>query len=410
MSRKELFMLFTLALIQFTHVMDFMIIMPMGKQLMEIFQINPPQFGNIVSSYNISAGLVGFAGAFFVDNFDRKKLLMTCYVGFLLGTLACGYAPNYQMMLLCRILTGAFGGLLSTLMLSIVSDAIPLERRGSAMGILTSGFALASVFGVPFGSYLAGEYTWHAPFIFIAAIGTLILLAVFVFVPFMSDHITNKANRPDPRQVLVNLAKNLNQRRALFLMSMLMFSQFTIIPFIAPYMEMNVGFTRNEVNLIYLFGGLCSVFTAPLVGRLADKIGRLKVFVIFASLMLIPVFLITNLGAWPVALVLAITSIFFITVNGRVVPAMAIISSTTEPKTRGSFMSFNSSVQQLSAGIAAFIAGSIVGKDQAGRLTNYNYVGYIALIAGIVAIYAATRIKATETAPRPIVNNNDSKA
>lgn len=389
-------MLFTLALIQFTHVMDFMIIMPMGKQLMEIFNITPPQFGNIVSSYNITAGLVGFAGAFFVDNFDRKKLLMTCYVGFLFGTLACAFAPNYQFMLASRVLTGAFGGLLSTLMLSIVSDAIPLERRGAAMGILTSGFALASVFGVPFGSYLAGVYSWHAPFLFIAVIGTIILIAVLVFVPYMSQHITNKANRPDPKQVLINLGKNLNQRRALFLMSMLMFSQFTIIPFIAPYMEMNVGFTRNQVNLIYLFGGLCAVFTAPLVGRLADKMGRLKVFLIFGCLMLIPVFLITNLGAWPIPFVLVITSIFFITVNGRVVPAMAIISSTTEPRTRGSFMSFNSSAQQLSAGIAAFIAGSIVGKDEAGRLTNYNYVGYIALLAGIIAVYAATRIKSTE--------------
>ncbi len=402
-------MLFTLALIQFTHVMDFMIIMPMGKQLMEIFNINPPQFGNIVSSYNITAGLVGFAGAFFVDNFDRKKLLMICYVGFLLGTLACAFAPNYQFMLASRVLTGAFGGLLSTLMLSIVSDAIPLARRGAAMGILTSGFALASVFGVPFGSYLAGVYSWHAPFLFIAVIGIFILIAVLVFVPYMNQHITNKANRPDPKQVLVNLAKNLNQRRALFLMSMLMFSQFTIIPFIAPYMEMNVGFTRNQVNLIYLFGGLCAVFTAPLVGRLADKIGRLKVFLIFGSLMLIPVFLITNLGAWPIPFVLVITSIFFITVNGRVVPAMAIISSTTEPRTRGSFMSFNSSAQQLSAGIAAFIAGSIVGKDEAGRLTNYNYVGYIALVAGIVAVYAATRIKSTETTAPPIVVKEENK-
>lgn len=402
-------MLFTLALIQFTHVMDFMIIMPMGKQLMEIFNINPPQFGNIVSSYNITAGLVGFAGAFFVDNFDRKKLLMICYVGFLLGTLACAFAPNYQFMLASRVLTGAFGGLLSTLMLSIVSDAIPLARRGAAMGILTSGFALASVFGVPFGSYLAGVYSWHAPFLFIAVIGIFILIAVLVFVPYMNQHITNKANRPDPKQVLVNLAKNLNQRRALFLMSMLMFSQFTIIPFIAPYMEMNVGFTRNQVNLIYLFGGLCAVFTAPLVGRLADKIGRLKVFLIFGSLMLIPVFLITNLGAWPIPFVLVITSIFFITVNGRVVPAMAIISSTTEPRTRGSFMSFNSSAQQLSAGIAAFIAGSIVRKDEAGRLTNYNYVGYIALVAGIVAIYAATRIKSTETTAPPIVVKEEDK-
>lgn len=389
-------MLITLALIQFTHVMDFMIIMPMGNQLMDIFQIGPSQFGHIVSSYNVTAGLVGFAGAFFVDNFDRKRLLRWMYVGFLLGTLACAFAPGYEWMLLARVLTGAFGGLLSTLMLSIVSDAIPLARRASAMGIVTSGFALASVFGVPFGSFLASEFNWHAPFLFIAAIGLFIQIGLQVFVPPMNSHIQSRNDRPNPLKVLVNLSRNINQRRALFLMSMLMFSQFTLIPFIAPYMELNVGFTRDQVNLIYLFGGLCAVFTAPLVGRLADRIGRQKVFLLFATFTLIPVLLITHMGMIGVPLALIVTSSFFVAVNGRVVPAMAIITSTTEPQSRGSFMSFNSSVQQLSAGLAAYIAGSIVTKNPDGSLGHYSTVGWIAFVAGLVCMYAATRIKPVE--------------
>lgn len=389
-------MLITLALIQFTHVMDFMIIMPMGNQLMGIFQIGPSEFGHIVSSYNVTAGLVGFAGAFFVDNFDRKRLLRWMYLGFLLGTLACAFAPSYKWMLLARVLTGAFGGLLSTLMLSIVSDAIPLARRASAMGIVTSGFALASVFGVPFGSFLASAFNWHAPFLFIAAIGLLIQIGLQVFVPPMNSHIRLRQDRPNPLKVMLNLSRNLNQRRALFLMSMLMFSQFTLIPFIAPYMELNVGFTRDQVNWIYLFGGLCAVFTAPLVGRLADRIGRLKVFLLFAAITLAPVLLITHMGPIGVPLALVVTSSFFIAVNGRVVPAMAIITSTTEPQTRGSFMSFNSSVQQLSAGLAAYIAGSIVTKNPDGSLANYNTVGWIAFGAGLICMYAATRIKPAE--------------
>lgn len=389
-------MLITLALIQFTHVMDFMIIMPMGNQLMGIFDIGPSEFGHIVSSYNVTAGLVGFAGAFFVDNFDRKRLLRWMYLGFLLGTLACAFAPGYEWMLLARVLTGAFGGLLSTLMLSIVSDAIPLARRASAMGIVTSGFALASVFGVPFGSFLASEFNWHAPFLFIAAIGLFIQIGLQVFVPAMNSHIQSRNDRPNPLKVLVNLSRNINQRRALFLMSMLMFSQFTLIPFIAPYMELNVGFTRDQVNLIYLFGGLCAVFTAPLVGRLADRIGRLKVFLLFAAFTLIPVLLITHMGMIGVPLALIVTSSFFIAVNGRVVPAMAIITSTTEPQSRGSFMSFNSSVQQLSAGLAAYIAGSIVTKNPDGSLGHYSTVGWIAFAAGLVCMYAATRIKPVE--------------
>jgi DHA1 family inner membrane transport protein len=392
MKHKEFYILLTLALIQFTHVMDFMIIMPLGNQLMKLFQIEPQQFGFIVSAYTITAGLVGFAGAFFVDNFDRKKLLLTCYAGFLIGTLACAFAPNYGFMLAARIFTGAFGGLLSTLILSIVGDLIPNERRGSAMGFVTAGFSLASVFGVPFGNYLASIYSWHAPFLFIAAAGLVVAGLIFKFVPFLSGHIQHKANRPRLTEVVANLIDNRNQRKALLLMCLLMLSQFTIIPFIAAYMEKNVGFTQIEVTYIYFYGGICSVFAAPLIGRMADRIGKFKVFAIFASLAIIPLFLITNMPTVPIWMALIVTSFFFIVISGRVVPAMALITSTTTPKSRGSFMSFNSSVQQTSAGVAAFIAGAIVTKDEAGKLQHYPIVGYIAIAACFLSIWAASRI------------------
>lgn len=392
MSRKEYSILLTLALIQFTHVMDFMIIMPLGNQLMKLFQIEPQQFGFIVSAYTITAGLVGFAGAFFVDNFDRKKLLLTCYAGFLIGTLACAFAPNYGFMLAARIFTGAFGGLLSTLILSIVGDLIPNERRGSAMGFVTAGFSLASVFGVPFGNYLASIYSWHAPFLFIAAAGLVVAGLIFKFVPFLSEHIQHKAQRPRLSEVVANLIDNRNQRKALLLMCLLMLSQFSIIPFIAAYMEKNVGFTQIEVTYIYFYGGICSVFAAPLIGRMADRIGKFKVFAIFASLAIIPLFLITNMPTVPIWMALIVTSFFFIVISGRVVPAMALITSTTTPKSRGSFMSFNSSVQQTSAGVAAFIAGAIVTKDEAGKLQHYPIVGYIAIAACFLSIWAASRI------------------
>jgi DHA1 family inner membrane transport protein len=396
MKRKELLLLLTLALIQFTNIMDFMIIMPLGNQLMKLFQIEPRQFGYIVGAYTVTAGIVGFAGAFFIDNFDRRKLLLTCYVGFLIGTLACGFAPSYITMLLARILTGIFGGILGTLVLSIVGDAIPGERRATAMGIVTAGFSLAAVFGVPFGNYLAHAFSWHAPFQFIAGIGTLIIIAILVFIPKMDEHIRNKSKRPDPLQVLKNLWENNNQRKALLLMCLLMLSQFTIIPFIAPYMEKNVGFTQMQVTYIYLFGGLCTVFTAPLIGRLADKIGKHKVFRVFAIFAIIPIFLITNMPVLPIWIVLIVTSFFFIAVNGRVVPAIALITGTTLPQTRGSFMSFNSSVQQLSAGLASFISGAIITQSAAGELINYELIGYIAIIACIGSIWAAGRIKTAE--------------
>jgi predicted MFS family arabinose efflux permease len=409
MKRKETILLLTLALIQFTHVMDFMIIMPLGNQLMKLFEISPQQFGFIVSAYTIMAGIVGFTGAFFVDNFDRKRILSVCYTGFLIGTLACAISPNYEFMLLARILTGAFGGLLSTLILSIVGDAIPFERRASAMGVVTAGFSLASVFGVPFGNFLATRFTWHAPFFFIAAFGVLVSLLIFRFVPLMSDHIQDKSRRPDLIGVIKRLRKNMNQRRALLLMGLLMMSQFTIIPFIAAFMEKNVGFSQLEVTYIYLFGGLCTVFTSPLIGRLADKIGKQKVYGIFAALAVIPLYLITNMPVWPMWAVLAVTSFFFIVISGRVVPAMAMITSTAIPQNRGSFMSFNSSVQQLTAGVAAFISGAIVTENSSGQLVNYNVVGYLAITACIISIWAAFRIVTAEEYIQLLEKQNQPK-
>jgi predicted MFS family arabinose efflux permease len=188
----------------------------------------------------------------------------------------------------------------------------------------------------------------------------------------------------------------MNQRRALLLMGLLMMSQFTIIPFIAAFMEKNVGFSQLEVTYIYLFGGLCTVFTSPLIGRLADKIGKQKVYGIFAALAVIPLYLITNMPVWPIWAVLIVTSFFFIVISGRVVPAMAMITSTAIPQNRGSFMSFNSSVQQLTAGVAAFISGAIVTENSSGQLVNYNVVGYLAIVACFLSIWAASRIVTAE--------------
>lgn len=397
--KKERLLLLTLALIQFTHVMDFMIIMPLGNQLMQLFQVGPAEFGLIVSSYNITAGITGFFGAFFIDHYDRKKVLSIGYAGFLVGTLACGLAPNFLFMLFARILTGMFGGILSVLAFSIIADAIPAHRRATAMGFVTSGFSMASVFGVPFGNFLASVYSWHAPFLFIACAGLFVMAAIRLYIPSLRAHIQKKDDRPGPIQIIVSLWKNLNQRKALFLMFLIMMGQFTVVPFIAPSMEKNVGFSQVEVTWIYLFGGLCTVVFAPLIGRLADKKGRKFVFTIASVVALAPILLITNMGpGWPVWAALIVTSLFFIVVSGRMVPAMAIITETTLPQNRGSFMSFNSSVQQLSAGFAAFLAGTLIYENKASsQLEGYNYAGVLAAVAIIISLWAIRRVhKATE--------------
>ena len=394
MTHKERILLLLLASINFTHIMDFMIIMPLGTYLMPLFSINPQQFSLIVSAYTFSAGIIGFLAAFFVDRFDRKKVLLTGYIGFIIGTFACAFAPSYGFLVAARIFAGGFGGLISAQVLSIVGDAIPFERRGKAMGILMAAFSFASAIGVPTGLFLAKHFGWHIPFIVIGCMGLIVIPFVHFNVPNMTGHIQSIASRPSPITVLTNIKKDKNQQRALMLMIVLIIGHFSIIPFIAPYMEFNVGFTKNQVTLIYFVGGIVTMVTGPLIGTMADKYGKLKVFTIFALLATIPIFLLTNMPPIPYYFVLIVSAFFFIFTGGRMIPAQAMITSVVAPKQRGGFMSINSSLQQIATGFAAMFAGLIVQKTSTGQLVNYNYVGYIGICLTIACIFLARRVKA----------------
>jgi predicted MFS family arabinose efflux permease len=391
--RKERLILLVLAAIQFTNIMDFMIMMPLGPQLMRLFQISPRQFSLIVASYTISAGVSGFLSAFFIDRLDRKAALAVTYIGFTIGTLACALSPSYPVLLLARVLTGAFGGILSSLVLAIIADLIPFERRATAMGMVMTAFSVATVAGVPFGLFIASELTWHAPFYFLAGIGLIILLFIKLIIPPVKGHILGKELRGKPLEVITSIAGNPNQLKALFLMFLLMSGQFSVIPFISPYMVYNVGFTESQLPLIYLTGGICSIFTLPLIGRLADKFGKYRIFSIFVIASTVPFFLVTNLKAVPVWIALAVTALFFICMGGRSIPATTMITATVKPRNRGSFMSINSSVQQMSAGLASFIAGFIMLKAPDGSLLNYEYVGYLAILTSLISLFVAKQLR-----------------
>lgn len=395
---KEKLMLLTLAALQFTHIMDFMIMMPLGEQLMRLFHIGPKEFSIIVSAYSFSSGIFSFLASFFIDKFDRKKVLLFMYLGFTLGTFACALAPNYEMLVLARILTGMFGGTMGALSLAIVGDLIPIERRASSMGIVMSSFSLASIAGVPFGLFLANMYSWHAPFIFIGVLGIILFFVAKMNIPSVKDHLAPDAVRTSPLIVITGLLTDRNQQTSLLFMILLVLGQFAIIPFITPYMIHNVGFTPNQIPFIYLVGGSLTFFSAPLIGKLADKHGRKRVFTIAAVLSIIPLYLITNLPPIPITLALVVSGLFFILISGRMIPAQALMTSIVKPENRGSFMSLNSSVQQLGLGIASFIAGNIVYTDALGKIQNYQYVGYIGIALTFVALSLSMKIKLSEGA------------
>lgn len=389
---KEKILLLTLAVIQFSHITDFMILMPLGPQLMNTFNILPSQFALLVSTYTFSAGTSGFIGAFFIDRFDRKKAILAMATGFATGTLACGFAQTYYWLLITRSVTGLFGGVMGALILSIIGDAIPNERRASAMGMVMAAFSVASVIGVPAGLFLADLSDWHMPFIVLGALAFLTLIPMAIYIPNMTDHISKHDTKPSPLQIIRNVTSNKNQILALVFGSVIMFSHFSIVPFISPYLTTNVGFSDSQIKYIYLIGGALTVFSSPFIGRMADKYGRSRVFTFTVLTASIPIFFLTQIGETPIGLVLIITALFFVFGAGRMVPSTAMVTSSVKPQNRGSFMSFNASFRQLTNGVAAFFAGLIITIGEDGLYHNYDLVGYFAIAMGIVSIFISRKI------------------
>ncbi|MBO9665330.1 MAG: MFS transporter [Bdellovibrio sp.] len=400
-SKKEKILLGILASIQFSSIVDFMIMMPLGPQLMRLFGISPHQFGLLVSSYTFSAGISGFLASFFMDKFDRKNCLLFFFVGFSIGTIACALAPNYELLLFARGLTGVFGGVLSSLVLSIVSDSISYERRGSAMGVIMTSFSMASILGVPFSLFLANEFDWHAPFMFLGVASLLLCVVVWMFIPPMRHHLEVTRPKEAVYQSLVRIGNNPNQLRALLFMSAVIIGHFSIVPYLSPSMVSNAGLTEQQLPLIYMIGGLFTIFTSPFIGRLADRYGKHVVFKYGAAITILPIFAITHLEVSPVWIVLTVTSVFFVVSGGRMIPATALVSGTASPQHRGSFMSIVSCVQQLSSATASYVAGIIITKGADGRLEHYTTVGYIAIAFTILAIYLSRKIEAIEKGVTP---------
>jgi len=378
MSKKERIILVLLAALNFTHILDFMIMMPLGNYL----KVSAIQFSILVAAYSISAFFSGLTIAMFIDRFDRKKSLLLAYIGFVTGTIACGFAHSYGLLLASRIVAGLFGGIIGAQVLSIVADMFEYERRGRAMGAVMGGFAAASILGVPLSLYLTNIFKddWHVPFIMIGSLGIVFIPLIIRIIPKMTDHIVKKEKSESPFVVLTSVWKLKEQRSALIFSGLLMMGHFLIIPFINPYLEFNKGFSKDLTPLIFLVGGIASLVAAIVLGRLADGKGKLLVFSYTVFLSLFMVIIITKMPNVSFSLVLLFFAIWFVLATGRIVTAQAMISEVVLPEQRGSFMSINGSIQQLGSGLAALFAGLIVVTDKSGKVLNYNWVGYLSIL------------------------------
>jgi MFS transporter, DHA1 family, inner membrane transport protein len=387
MTRKERIILFLLASLNFTHLLDFMIMMPLSNYLIPYFKITAFQFSILVASYSISAFISGLIIAMVIDRFDRKRSLIFAYSGFVVGTLACGFAPSYVLLLAARVIAGLFGGIIGAQVLSIVADLFVYERRGRAMGAVMSAFAMASIIGIPLSLYLtnAFKFNWHVPFILIGAIGIVLIPLIIRHIPNMTGHI-KKERRGSPFEALIIVCKIPGQRSALIFSCLLMMGHFLIIPFINPYIEFNKGFSKGMIPMIYLFGGMASLIGAIFLGRFSDKAGKLPVFLWSVFLSLFMVLIITAMPNVHFSLVLGFFAVWFVLATSRAITAQAMISEVVKSDQRGSFMSMNGSVQQLGSGLAALAAGAIVITEKSGKISNYNWVGYLSILVLICSM------------------------
>lgn len=389
--RRELALLLTIAGIQFTHILDFMIMMPLGPQFTRLFGITDAQFGLLVSAYTLAAGASGLAAATYLDRFDRKRLLLVLYGLFALATLACGLAPDYGFLMGARVAAGVFGGVLSALSQTIVADVVPFERRGRAMGIVMSSFSFSTVAGVPIGLFLAAHLSWQAPFIGIAVLSALLALAAGLSLPPLAQHLT-AAVRPSVWRGIAQVLAERNHQRAFAFSATLMFAGFMVIPFITIYMQANVGVATEEIPYIYLCGGLATLLTARWFGRLSDRLGKIRVFSWMAAAVTVPMLATTLAPPVPLWLVLLVSTAFFVCMSGRMIPGMAILTSAANPALRGTFMAINTAVQSAAMGLASLLAGVIIGRDALGQVTHYWVAGLIGATASVLTILLARRL------------------
>ena len=392
-----------LACIQFATVLDFLIVLPLGPQYMKVMRIGPGQFGLIVSSYAVSAGMAGIAAGFFLDYFDRKRALLALFAGFTLGTLFCALAQGYHLLVLSRALAGAFGGVTGALVLAIVGDAVPEARRGAAMGLVMSAFSVASIGGVPCGLYLAQLWSWHAPFFALAGLSLVILAMAAWLLPPMRGHLAH-AREAHPAARVWAVWMERDHQMAFLFMAVLSCAGALIFPYIATYMVANTGMTQNQVPFIYLAGGTCTFVSMNLIGRWADRAGKPRIFWIMSCCAAAPIVLFTNLHRVPCVAGIAVTTLLMVCMSGRFVPAMAMVTASVKARYRGGFMSANSSVQQFSMGLAVYVSGQIMGQTPQGELTHFPVIGLLAILSTLGGIVLSRYLKpAVEDQPSPAV-------
>ncbi len=384
-TRYQVFVVAALAFLQFTLILDFMIISPLGAMMMPDLHITPQQFGLAVSSYAFAAGLSGIVSAGFADRFDRKRLLLFFYAGFMLGTLLCALATTYPMLLMARIVTGLFGGVIGSVVLAIATDLFDFQMRGRVMGYIQTAFSASQVLGLPAGLFFANHWSWHAPFLAIIAVAVPAGLVIAFGMKPVNAHLGLKQERSP----FMHLAHTVSDRRywLAFLLTMLLpTGGYMLMPFGTAFMVNDIGLALTVLPTIYLITGLAMVFIGPLVGKAADRFGKFNTFLFGSIVTVIMVAIWTSLGHEPLWVVIAVNVLLFAGIFSRMIPAQALVSAIPEVTKRGAFNAISASLQQLAGGVSAAVAGAVIVQASDGTILHFNWLGYIVMCTTLLSL------------------------
>jgi predicted MFS family arabinose efflux permease len=379
------FVVAVLAFLQFTIVLDFMLLSPLGAMVIPALNITPAQFGWVVSVYAFSAGLSGLLAAGFADRFDRKKLLMFFYCGFLAGTLLCGLAHTYSLLLLARMVTGLFAGVVASVSFAIVTDLFPLEMRGRVMGLIQTAFAASSVLGIPLALLLSTRWGWNTPFFMIVGVSALVGGFIQAYLRPVNEHLKHHPDR-SPLHHFLQTVSNRDYLQGFATTGLLTVGGFMLMPFMSVFMVNNIDLPIDKLPLVYVITGAFSMVAGPLIGRASDAFGKLKVFAFGCALTIVMVIIYTHLHATPLWMLIVVMVVLQIGIFSRIISSSALMSALPKPADRGSYMSISSSLQQVSGGLAAMIAGMIVVQVPGGPLLHYDTLGYILVCTTLISL------------------------
>lgn len=384
-TKYQIFIIAILAILQFTLILDFMVLSPLGAILMKELSLQPKQFGLVVSAYAFSAGASGLLAAGFADRFDRKKLLLFFYVGFIFGTTLCAIADSYEFLLIARIVTGIFGGVIGSISFAIISDLFKLEMRGRVMGFVQMAFSASQILGLPIGLYLANAFGWHSPFWMIVGFSIIVGIAIVVYMQPITEHLKVQNDRNPFEHLWKTLSKS-DYLRAFLATILLATGGFMLMPFGSAFSINNLKIDIKDLPMLYLVTGIFTITFGPLSGKLSDKLGKYKVFFVGSIITVIMVLIYTNLGQTPLWLVVVVNVLMFAGITARMISASSLMTAVPQMQDRGAFMSINSSIQQISGGVAAALAGVIVSEGNDGTMQNYPFLGIVVVASMLITI------------------------